>query len=392
MNSKHIYALGLATALSVCCMQTALAAADLAVTKTVDNPRPAAGSGVEFSVEITNLGPESAGDILLTDPLPAGLAVTPGMSSFVSQGAYDDTSGLWQVGELLSGRNAVMTIPAILVTPQTPACYSNIARISDSNSTDPQADNDTALAVVYAPETETCAHLQLSATPDVVTRSQCGIGPGEFTESLWLDFELHNTGPDAAENVEIKLTGNHPEFGPGYPTQPDSVFFASIPAGSTARESVGWKFKCGQNASTATYTVTATTSTTTSGSSVLVAAGQVQLPSTGSCDCSTFSGGACFIATAAYGSSLATEIKTLRRFRDNHLLTHRFGRALVRLYYEYSPPLAAFIADREWLRAVVRGLLVPLIYAITYPLIALLITLLPAALKLWMAMRRLLDF
>ncbi|MFZ2538638.1 MAG: Ig-like domain-containing protein, partial [Oscillospiraceae bacterium] len=78
----------------------------------------------------------------------------------------------------------------------------------------------------------------------------------------------------------------------------------------------------------------------------------------------------CFIATAAFGSKLQPAVVLLRQFRDRCLLTNTLGRNFVKFYYHNSPPIAAYIAQSEPLKALVRVLLLPLIaiaYAMLHP-------------------------
>lgn len=74
--------------------------------------------------------------------------------------------------------------------------------------------------------------------------------------------------------------------------------------------------------------------------------------------------GWCFIATTAYGTVMATELDTLREFRDNKLNRNVLGRQLVEFYYSISPPLADIIARSEGMRALVRLNLNPIIRAL----------------------------
>jgi hypothetical protein len=72
-------------------------------------------------------------------------------------------------------------------------------------------------------------------------------------------------------------------------------------------------------------------------------------------------GGACFIATAAYGSYLHPHVQVFRTLRDRYLLSSKPGRALVAAYYRYSPPMAEFISRHDILKAAVRVALLPLL-------------------------------
>jgi hypothetical protein len=73
----------------------------------------------------------------------------------------------------------------------------------------------------------------------------------------------------------------------------------------------------------------------------------------------------CFIATAAYGTLNAEQIDVLREFRDVVLLESTVGSQFVALYYQLSPPVANFIVRNEFLRALVRELLVdPMVWMV----------------------------
>ena len=76
----------------------------------------------------------------------------------------------------------------------------------------------------------------------------------------------------------------------------------------------------------------------------------------------------CFIATATYGSALEKEVVILRQFRDTYLLTNRFGKIFVSIYYKHSPLLAKYIDNHEIMKTLVRISLSPLV-GISYFLI-----------------------
>lgn len=68
----------------------------------------------------------------------------------------------------------------------------------------------------------------------------------------------------------------------------------------------------------------------------------------------------CFVATAAYGSSLDPHIQTFREFRFKVLLPSHWGQQLNYAYYNYGPKLAHLIHSREWAKTVSRAFLWPL--------------------------------
>lgn len=76
----------------------------------------------------------------------------------------------------------------------------------------------------------------------------------------------------------------------------------------------------------------------------------------------------CFIATAAFGHYGADEVRLLRRFRDDYLLTHAPGRAFVSWYYRHSPAWVEQLRAHEALLPLARLALLPLIGVATFAL------------------------
>lgn len=79
--------------------------------------------------------------------------------------------------------------------------------------------------------------------------------------------------------------------------------------------------------------------------------------------------GHCFIATAAYGSSLEPHVKVLRAFRDEYLEQYDLGRKFIAWYYRAGPPWAQYLNEHDGLKPVVRIALIPAV-AVAYFFVA----------------------
>jgi len=73
------------------------------------------------------------------------------------------------------------------------------------------------------------------------------------------------------------------------------------------------------------------------------------------------SGGGCFIATAAFGSSLEPHVIILKEFRDKYLMVTGWGRKFVEFYYMASPLIADRIANNGPVKIMVRMCLYPIV-------------------------------
>lgn len=65
--------------------------------------------------------------------------------------------------------------------------------------------------------------------------------------------------------------------------------------------------------------------------------------------------GACFVATAAFGSAMQPEVELLRRFRDERLASHAAGMLFIRIYNVVGPRLAGQVRRSPLCRSIARA-------------------------------------
>lgn len=355
----------------------AIAAPDIEVQKSVNNGFPTVDEPVEFTVQVNNIGDQLASGVIIVDQLPAEMVIPAGAAAFPGTGTYDPATGEWTIGDLDAGGGAILVVPAVVTAPAPPACIVNSARSEFADVSDD--DNDEARAAIHQAGIDRCVDLDarfgISASTSFSPFPTC-----ESTDRYSGDVDLTNHGPDAARNIVVTVSQS-PVVGPNLRfddadcsnTPSSQCLIDEIAAGETITIDVTSDLYQSYSSFTQTISVSATTGDTDyeltnndpSSSGVAGGFSDCTEPDLGLPD--QFIGPGCFIATAAYGSPLDPHLDSLRDFRDRFMMTNAPGRATVRFYYRNSPPLAEYIAERSWLRAVVRGLLTPVVYAIEYP-------------------------
>jgi uncharacterized repeat protein (TIGR01451 family) len=116
--------------------------ADLAITKVVDSKNAKIGETMTFTITVTNLGPSTATNVVFGDPVPDPLNL---VSFACSEGTVQGQS-LCEVGSIASGASVTAMLVATPITnpAQSERKFTNTAFISESGTTDPNADNDSA--------------------------------------------------------------------------------------------------------------------------------------------------------------------------------------------------------------------------------------------------------
>ncbi len=97
---------------------------DLSIIKTVNIINPVVGSTVVFVITVTNNGSLNGTGVVVNDILQSGYTF---VSSNATIGTYNNSTGIWSIGNLNSGASETLTITA---TVQNSGSYINTATVS----------------------------------------------------------------------------------------------------------------------------------------------------------------------------------------------------------------------------------------------------------------------
>ncbi len=169
-------------------------AADLSLTKTVDDATPALGDNVTFTLTLSNAGPDNATNVAVRDLLPDGLFF---LGSNATPGTFTPFTGVWLIPVLTAGSSISLEIEAAV---NSSAEITNVAEViaadqHDPDSTpgngDPSEDDQAAVTLRVA-----SADLSLAKT---VAGSSPVLG-----SNVTFTITLTNDGPGEATGVIVR--------------------------------------------------------------------------------------------------------------------------------------------------------------------------------------------
>lgn len=166
--------------------------ADLSLKKTVDNTKPLPFSQVVFTVKVTNSGPNPATGVEVTDLLPSGLSY----ESDDGQGAYNQASGIWTIGDIDSDSDTILHITA---TVTSGGFITNVAEITRSDVPDNDStpnNND------FFEDDQDTITLSVQQTDLSLVKSVDNPSP-EFGDLVNFKVVVFNNGPVDATGVSV---------------------------------------------------------------------------------------------------------------------------------------------------------------------------------------------
>ncbi|MEJ8802336.1 T9SS type A sorting domain-containing protein [Pontibacter sp. H249] len=163
--------------------------ADVAITNSVNNTTPSQNQDIIYTIRVTNNGPNNATNVVVDDPIPAGLTIT---GYNITAGSIDVANGSWIVGTIANGTSQTLTLyarptatgPITLTASQSHTEFDGVSSNNIASSTinvSPTA--DVAVTNTISPVKSSYANGEMVTYSIVVTNN----GPSTATNVLVTD-------------------------------------------------------------------------------------------------------------------------------------------------------------------------------------------------------------
>lgn len=139
---------GVSGSASLTVLEGTIPGTDVELTKTVSQPQPLADEVVTFTVAVTNLGGEDAGNVVVFDTIPT--APFTNIQHAVSVGSLDGDT-LWTIPSLAVGDTATWTTTATVLAGAAGTSATNTALVQTVAANDTTPANDAASVVMNFP-------------------------------------------------------------------------------------------------------------------------------------------------------------------------------------------------------------------------------------------------
>ncbi|MCX8090587.1 MAG: proprotein convertase P-domain-containing protein, partial [Verrucomicrobiae bacterium] len=170
--------------------------ADLTLAKLAD-AEVVLGSNVNFTIGVTNLGPEIALNVTVSDPLPAGLSFVSALSTLGTVATNGGSNVVAALGNLAPNEGALITIKA---TANALGWITNVASAATA-SADTNAANNAATALTrVVPPAPRIVAAGARILAETLTNAALDIG-----ETVTLALSLQNVGSADATNLVATL-------------------------------------------------------------------------------------------------------------------------------------------------------------------------------------------
>ena len=170
---------------------------DLELNITVNNPTPVQNTNIEYTITVKNTSTVDATGVTVKDTLPTGLQYVS-----ATPNEFNNTTGIWTVGNLNSGETKTLKITAKVIATGT---ITNTAQIQTASPDDvdstpgnniPTEDDQDSVDVIV-----TAVKPQLSLDKSIVSPTTANVRPGD---EITYRLTFRNIGQVEATNVKIQ--------------------------------------------------------------------------------------------------------------------------------------------------------------------------------------------